>query len=432
MTRVLADLTLPSGLALTEEEQAMLDGELGEATRLAMRILSRMAPLYGATSLLPVTRAHIDGCIYEGDAGLEFAERLASLGGWVRVPTSLNVVSLDHRHWQQLGLTEAYADKARRLGRAYLDMGASPTFTCAPYQTAAAPSFGEQIAWSESNAVAFANSVIGARTNRYGDYLDISCALTARVPAAGLHLSQNRLGEVLIRLRDISIDLMARDDFYPVLGYLLGTLVDDEIAVVEGLDASPTEDQLKALAAAAATSGSVALFHLVGITPEAPTTDDAFGGRTPLRVADVGPQDLLRARRALSTATCDVVDLVAFGSPHCSLTECRHLVALMSGRRAAPSVDVFITTSRAVRDLLERSGELQALLDFGAKVTADTCIVVAPLVRPGTRVMVTNSGKYAHYAPGLIGVQAIFASTESCVASAEAGRVVIEDGPWGA
>jgi predicted aconitase len=363
---------------------------------------------------------------------LEFAERLASLGGRVRVPTSLNVVSLDHRHWRQLGLTDAYAEKARRLGRAYLDMGASPTFTCAPYQTAAAPSFGEQIAWSESNAVAFANSVIGARSNRYGDYLDISCALTARVPAAGLHLSENRLGQILVRLRDVPMAVMIRDDFYPVLGYLLGTLVDDEIAVVEGLAARPSDDQLKALAAAAATSGSVALFHLVGITPEAPTAADAFGGRAPLRVVEVRLDDLRRARRELSTATDDIVDLVAFGSPHSSLAECRRLAELMRGRRAASGIDVFITTSRAVRDLLERSGELDTLLGFGAKVTADTCVVVAPLVRSGARVMMTNSGKYAHYAPGLLGVETVFAATEDCVASAEAGRVVVEDGPWGA
>ncbi|MEA2524131.1 MAG: cis-L-3-hydroxyproline dehydratase [Thermomicrobiales bacterium] len=418
-------------LALTGEEQAMLAGEFGEATRLAMRILTRMAPLYGATSLLPVTRAHIDGCIYEGDAGLEFAERLASLGGRVRVPTSLNVVSLDHRHWRQLGLPSAYAAKARRLGQAYLDMGASPTFTCAPYQTASAPTFGEQIAWSESNAVAFANSIIGARTNRYGDYLDISCALTARVPAAGLHLTDNRLGQVAVQLCDIPADLFARDDFYPVLGYLLGTLVDDEVAVIEGLDARPTEDQLKALAAAAATSGSVALFHVVGITPEAATTTEAFGGRLPLRTIEVRLDDLRRARRDLTTATDDALDLVAFGSPHCSLAECRQLAELMRGRRAAPEVEVFITTSRAVRDLLERSGELETLLSFRAKVTADTCIVVAPLVRSDARTMMTNSGKYAHYAPGLIGVQAVFASTEDCVASAEAGRVIVEDGPWG-
>src|SRR5262245_6106134 len=166
----------------------MHDGDDGPARQLAMRILVRMAPLYGATSLIRITQAHVDGAILTGNAGLEFAERLANLGGRVAVPTSLNVMSMDRQRWRELKQPVDFASRARRLGEAYLTMGAAATFTCAPYQTASAPSFGEQIAWSESNAVAFANSVIGARTNRYGDYLDICCALTGRAPAAGLHL----------------------------------------------------------------------------------------------------------------------------------------------------------------------------------------------------------------------------------------------------
>jgi predicted aconitase len=422
--------TLPTQIHLDDEERAMLAGECGEATALAMRILVRIAPLYGAERLLSITRAHIDGCIYEGDAGLEFAERLAREGGQVAVPTSLNVISLDRSHWRELGMPIEYADKARRLGQAYLDMGAIPTFTCAPYQTQSRPAFGEQIAWAESNAVAFANSVIGARSNRYGDYLDISCALTGRVPAAGLHLTENRLGQVLIRLPSLPNGLTERDDFYPVLGYLIGGLVDDEIAVVVGLDAKPSEDQLKALAAATATAGLVAMFHIVGITPEAPSLDAAFGGRTPLRSVELSIDDLRNARARLTTSRTDDLDLVAFGSPHCSLAECRQLVQLMAGRTTKPGVEVFITTSRAVRDLLERSGEIETLRSFGAKVTADTCIVVAPLVRSNATVLMTNSAKYAHYAPGLIGVESVYGTTEECVASAVAGRVVVEDGPW--
>jgi len=427
---------MPADLAttvrLTGDERAMLAGDAGEATRLAMRILVRLAPVYGATELLPVTRAHIDGCIYEGDAGLEFAERLADHGGAVRVPTSLNVVSLDRVRWQALGTPPAYAAKAERLAKAYLQMGCAPTFTCTPYQTAAAPSFGEQIAWSKSNAVAYANAVIGARTNRYGDYLDISCALTGRVPAAGLHLDEPRLGTVLVRLVGVPTTLTERDDFYPVLGYLLGGLVDDEVSVVEGLNAAPTSDNLKALAAAAATSGSVAHFHLVGITPEAPTLAAAFGGRQPVRTLTIGPGDLRRARASLTTVAAGApLDVVALGSPHCSLAECRAIAALAAGRRAATGVEVFVTTSRAVWELLDRSGDLAILTTFGAVVTADTCIVVSPLVRPGARSLMTNSAKYAHYAPGIVGARAIFGSTADCIASAVAGRVKIEDGPWG-
>lgn len=408
----------------------MLDGAQGPAVQLAMRILTRMAPLYGASSLLPVTRAHVDGVILTGGAGLAFAERLAELGGRVAVPTTLNVMSMDRERWHDFELDAAYAERASRLGEAYLRMGARSTFTCAPYQTEHAPVFGEQIAWSESNAVAFANSVIGARTNRYGDYLDICCALTGRVPAAGLHLEEPRLATVVVELEPIPPELALRDDFYPVLGYLLGSVVAEEIPVVTGLECKPTEDQLKAMAAAAASSGEVAMFHIAGITPEAPTLSDALGYRAARRTLTISMTDLQRTREALTTTMGSQVDVVAFGSPHCSLAECRELAKLMSGSRASPSVRVFVTTSRAVRDLLARSGELAILEAFGARVTADTCIVVAPLVDPDAKVLMTNSAKYAHYGPGLLGVDSVFATTEECVASAIAGRVMRADGPW--
>lgn len=410
----------------------MLEGSAGPAVQLAMRILARMAPLYGASSLLSITRAHIDGVILTGSAGLDFAERLADLGGRVAVPTSLNVMSMDRERSRELHLNADFAAKARRLGEAYLQMGARPTFTCAPYQTENAPAFGEQIAWSESNAVAFANSVIGARTNRYGDYLDICCALSGRAPAAGLHLDEPRLATVVVELGSIPPELSLRDDFYPVLGYLLGSTVANEVPVVNGLDCQPTEDQLKALAAAAASSGEVAMFHIVGVTPEAATLGEALGDRQPRRTVPVSISHLRRTRETLTTATGSRVDVVAFGSPHCSLAECRALGALMAGHRASDTVEVFVTTSRAVRDLLARSGELAVLEDFGARVTADTCIVVAPLVKPAAEVLMTNSAKYAHYGPGLLGVDSVFATTEECVASAIAGRVIRDEGPWAA
>lgn len=420
-----------AGITLDDEERAMLAGELGAAAQFAVRLLARMAPLYGADRLLPVTRAHIDGCIYSGDAGLEYAERLVAMGGVVRVPTSLNVVSLDRARWRQLGMPAPYANSARRIADAYIAMGAMPTFTCAPYQTEARPSFGEQIAWSESNAVAFANSVCGARTNRYGDFLDIACALAGRVPAAGLHLDAARRATTRIDLAPLPRGLPQRDDFWPVLGYLIGSLVTDDVPVITGLDATPTEDQLKALCAASATSGAVAMLHLAGITPEAPTPDDALGGRPAERTIRVGLDDLLAARRSLTTTDREQIDIVAFGSPHCSLDECRRIARLVEGARAAQGVTVFITTSRAVRDLLDRSGDLRTLEAFGARVTADTCIVVAPpLVPSGAQVLMTDSAKYAHYGPGLLGMDAVYGSTEACVASAVTGRVIHDDTGW--
>ncbi|MFM9108740.1 MAG: aconitase X [Chloroflexota bacterium] len=422
---------LPPEVTLDDEERAMSAGEFGPAAEFAVRLLVRMAPLYGANRLLPVTRAHIDGCIYSGDAGLEYAERLAGMNGRVRVPTSLNVVSLDRARWRGLGIPADYADRARRMAEAYLAMGAAPSFTCAPYQTAARPDFGEQIAWSESNAVAFANSVCGARTNRYGDFLDIACALAGRVPAAGLHLDEPRLATTEIAMDALPPGLTERDDFWPVLGYLVGGLVEDDVPVITGLEAEPTEDQLKALCAAAATSGAVGMMHLAGITPEAPRASDALGGRPPRRTIRAGLPALLDARRSLTTTGGGALDVVAFGSPHCSLAECRRIASLVAGERAAAGVAVFVTTSRAVRDLLWRSGDLAVLEAFGARVTADTCIVVAPpLVPAGARVLMTDSAKYAHYGPGLLGMEAAYGSTEACIRSAIAGRVIGDDTGW--
>ena len=416
---------------LTADEQAMLAGESGKASALAMRILARLAPVYGASALLPVTRAHVDGCIYAGEAGLDYAERLVSLGARVAVPTSLNAISLDRLDWERLGIPAAYAKRARRVADAYLQMGARPTFTCAPYQTDAAPGFGEQIAWSESNAVAYANSVIGARSNRYGDYLDIACAIAGRVPASGLHLDEPRLATVLLDLEPLPSALLERDDFWPVLGYVLGGAVGDEVPALRGLTVQPTDDRLKALAAAAATSGAVALFHLIGITPEAATEADAFGGRRPNRTVRIGLDDLRQARASLRTSQRETIDLVAFGSPHCSLSECRELARLMAGHHANPSVRTFVTTSRAVREIIARTGDLATLEAFGASVVADTCIVVSPpLVPASAQTLMTNSAKYAHYGPGILGVDAVFGSTAACVESAVAGRVIEDDGGW--
>src|SRR5437762_12026717 len=254
----------------------MANGDGGPAQALAMSILVRMADVYGANELMDISQAHIDSTIYLGDATLEFAERLASLGARVAVPTSLNVSGVDECGWKDWAVSPEWAAKAARQMLAYERMGAAPTWTCAPYQTATRPTFGQQIAWGESNAIAFANSVIGARTERYPDLLDICCAITGRAPAAGLHLTEHRAGRLLIRLAGVSSDLQADDQFFAVLGHLVGKCAGDRVPVVDGVTVHPAEDQLKAFAAAVASSGCVALFHIVGIPPEAPTVADAF------------------------------------------------------------------------------------------------------------------------------------------------------------
>jgi predicted aconitase len=417
-------------LELSDRDRAMLEGAHGPAARLAMSIVVRMADVYGASSLMDISHAHIDSTIYLGDATLEFAERLASMGARVAVPTSLNVSGVDECGWKDWAVSPEWAAKAARQMLAYERMGATPTWTCAPYQTSMRPSFGQQIAWGESNAIAFANSVIGARTERYPDLLDICCAITGRVPAVGLHLEENRGGQLLLRLANVPAALQADDQFFAVLGHLVGKLAEDLIPVVDGIVVRPAEDQLKAFAAASASSGRVALFHIVGVTPEAPTRDAAFRGREPVRAIEITMADLCAARAELTTADGRDLDMVILGSPHFSLAEFARLAPLVAGRRAHPRVKFLVTSSRFMKEQAHEAGVLDPILAFGATVTLDTCILASPMLPPEIKTLMTNSAKYAYYAPSLLGTRVTFGSLADCVASAIEGRVVRDASLW--
>src|SRR5689334_4772811 len=222
-------------LTLSPQDTAMLNGEQGTAAQMAMRILTTMANVYGASELLDITAAHIDGCLYHGYSGLEFAEKLVSGGAQVVVPTSLNVGAMDLIHPEHFRGTAQVAEWATRTMKAYEAMGCQPIYTCAPYQTGYRPKFGEQIAWAESNAIVFANSVLGARTHRYGDFIDICAAITGRAPAVGLHLKENRRGQILFHLENIPERLLNDSVLYPVLGYLVGSQSANRIPVIDGL-----------------------------------------------------------------------------------------------------------------------------------------------------------------------------------------------------
>jgi len=408
----------------------MANGDGGPAQALAMSILVRMADVYGATELMDISQAHIDSTIYLGDATLEFAERLASLGARVAVPTSLNVSGVDECGWKDWAVKPEWAAKAARQMLAYERMGAVPMWTCAPYQTHMRPVFGQQIAWGESNAISFANSVIGARTERYPDLLDICCAITGRVPAVGLHLAENRGGQICLRLTDVPEALQQDDQFFAVLGHLVGTLADESIPVIDGIVVSPAEDQLKAFAAAAASSGRVALFHMVGVTPEAPTLDAAFLGRPPERTIAITTADLRAARRELTTADGRELDMVILGSPHFSLAEFSLLAPLVAGHRAHPRVKFLITSSRLMKERAHETGVLAPIAAFGAQITLDTCILASPMLPPEIKTLMTNSAKYAYYAPSLLNTRVTFGSLADCVRSAIEGRVVRDESLW--
>ncbi|HSL43513.1 MAG TPA: aconitase X catalytic domain-containing protein [Anaerolineales bacterium] len=417
-------------LNLSSKDHDMLRGDYGPATKMAMSIVARMAEVAGAKELLDITGAHIDSTVYIGDAGLEFAERLASLGAKVAVPTTLNVSGLDEHHWQEWAVPSEWARQAYRQMVAYRSMGTVPTWTCAPYQTDLRPSFGQQIAWGESNAIAFANSVLGARTERYPDLFDICCAITGRAPAIGLHLSENRAGQLLFRLVDVPERLQQSDDFYPVLGNLIGKAALDKIPVIDGISVKPDEDQLKALCAAAASSGGVAMFHMVGITPEARTLQEAFQGKTPIETIDVTMDSLRESRRQLTHTDNTRLDMVVLGSPHFSLAEFKRLAPMLAGKRKHPDVKFLVTSSRAMTQLAEKAGFLETLQSFGAQLTVDTCILTSPMLPAEIKNLMTNSAKFAYYAPGLLGKQIAFGSLEDCVNSAVAGEILRDESLW--
>ena len=413
---------------LTSRDQAALVGDHGPAAAMAMRIIVRLAEIQGAPSLIDVTRAHIDGCLYHGQAGLDFATKLVDLGAEVSIPTTLNVGNLDllHPELTRSGALDVAAAKAHM--DAYLAMGCRPTWTCAPYQLPGPPGFGEQVAWAESNAIVYANSVLGARTNRYGDLIDICAAITGRVPLSGLHTDGGRRATITFRLGELPDRLAESDALFPILGFIVGRMAGAQVAAITGL-ASATSDQLKALGAAAASSGGVALVHVVGVTPEAPSLEAVLADNDGVKI-DVTAAMLRRARDELTTGDGSGFRGVSLGTPHASYEELAHITELLDGRKVHGEIDMYVSTARDVLARAEDAGIAGQLREAGSTIVTDTCTYIAPVVHDLHGTVMTDSAKWAFYAPGIIGVDVIFGSTAECVDSAVAGRPVYDMGLW--
>ncbi|MBB3218779.1 hypothetical protein FHW72_003893 [Ochrobactrum sp. RC6B] len=411
-------------LTLTDEERSIAAGDQGEGAAMAMRIVADTARLMGAPRLIPVASAHIDGALYHGDSGTLFAEKLVEGGAKVRVRATLNVGSIDLTGCSHNLLPAHEADMARRMMRAYIKLGCEPTWTCAPYQAGHRPAQGTDVAWGESNAVVFCNSVLGARTNRYGDFMDIACAIAGRAPDYGLHRTENRRATVVIDISALDPAFLSSEVAWPILGNLFGRSVGTNIGVVAGSPVHPDEDDLKAFGAASASVGAVGLFHIAGVTPEAPDLETALQHQEPEGVIRV-TQDIVEAtRKRLSTVErVDHIDAVAIGSPHLSITEFDRLERAIAQRRLA--VPLYACTGRHALAELEKEGRRQALERAGVVIVADTCVVVTPILpAKDDAILMTNSGKFAHYAPGNTGYGVLYGSLEECVESAVAGRPV--------
>lgn len=412
------------GLELSVDDRRLLDGADGPAAQQAMRIVCDMAGQQDAAALIDVTRAHVDGCIYAGPANLLFAERMEELGARTRVPTTMNAISVDHANWRRQGVAPAFGEPAARLADAYVRMGCRATFTCAPYSLSEPPRLGEAIGWSESNAVIFANSVLGARTAKHPDFLDFCIAVTGRAPLTGAFLNEGRGAR-----RAVSVDVPdgAYGAVWPLIGYLAGLASPDRIPLIRGLaTARPTRDDLKALCAAFGTTSAASMLHIEGITPEAEEL-----GANPDDEVVVSREALAQGWRTLNDGPAEV-DLVAIGSPHASLDECRAIVERLNGRYLAANISLIITAGRDVVAAAEADGTLAKLRSSGVTVVSDLCwcSITRPVFPELTKVVLTNSGKYAHYGPGLSGCTVRLGTLEDCIEAAVSGRAPARLPSW--
>jgi hypothetical protein len=408
---------------LTDDETGMLAGACGPAAALSMRVILAAAKIQGAGRLIPIASAHVDSCLYHGPSSLDFARALLSGGGRVCVPTTLNVGGLDRSRPDLFAGPASHGEAARQLMDSYVEMGCQPTFTCAPYQLPGRPAPGTDVAWAESNAIVFGNSMIGLRTNRYGDLIDICAAITGRVPHAGLHIPENRAARAVFTVEQDALSRVDEDLLPALLGHHIGRRTGTLVPVLDGLQTVPiTEDWGKAFGAAAASSGGVAMFHIVGATPEAPDLATATQGKIPVLSERLTGADLIAAHRQLTTAELgERLGGVSIGTPHLSAEQLRHLAVQLAGRQV--KVPTYATTSRSV--IASEPAAAQGLEACGVTIIRDTCTYFQPdIMDPGGAVM-TNSAKWAYYAPAMLGCAVILASQSDCMESAVSGEITL-------
>jgi len=397
-------------MELTTEERAMLEGAQGLGVRRAMEIIVALGRVFGAQRLVSVSSVQVAGVSYRnlGTAGLEFLRDWADQGAKARVPTTLNPAGLDLQTWRELGFAEEFARQQQAVIEAYGRLGVRATCTCTPYLVGNVPQVGEHVAWAESSAVSYANAVLGARTNREGGPSAMAAAITGRTAAYGLHLLENRRSRLRVKVR---CPVRSWADF-GALGYLVGREARNRVPFFEGLG-SCCGTELKALGAAMAASGAVALYHVTGVTPEADHPDILMDDAETFTVDNLRP-----AYEALN-ATAREIDLVWFGCPHAGLEEMARIAGHLDGRQVTAAL--WVTTARRVRDAAQDTGLVDVIESCGGRVLADMCVVVAPMEQLGFRTVATPSGKGATYLPSHAGLVVRYGTVEQCVEAAVSG-----------
>ncbi len=389
---------------LTKEEEGILEGEKGPVLEKLMRLLARLGDIYGAEKMIPVGSVQVSGVSYKsvGDPGLAFLEDMASKGAKVSVLTFLNPAGMDLEDWEKIGFPQDFAKKQLKIMNAFKKMGIVVTSTCTPYLAGNLPRFREHIAWSESSAVSFANSVISARTNREGGPSALAAAVLEKTPEYGLHLDENRKPDVLV---DVSCKIESDADF-GALGWYIGKSVKSKIPYFKGLPSWSTTDDLKALGAAMAASGAVALYYAEGLTPEAHLQDVSD-----IEKITVEEEDMKETYAALNSG--EKPDIVILGCPHASIRDIQKVASLVNGKSLKKPL--WVCTSRVMKEAADRMGYTDVIEEAGGRIVADTCMVVSPIESMGYGTTGCSSGKAAQYLPGFCKQKVVFNSIESLI-----------------
>jgi len=407
---------------LTVEEERMLNGECGEVVQKMMGLLVAMGEAFDATRMIPVNSVHVPAVALSTlrQGGKKLIEDIAGSGARVKAFTTVNPSSTDDSQWQELGIPEADALEQGKVTEAIHSIGAVPTYTCSPYLIGNLPRFGQHIAWGEASAVVFANSVLGARTNPEGGPSALASALTGRTPLYGLHLDKARLGEVLVLVK---AELKEAAD-YGALGYWTGYTCKELTPVFVGIPHQVTEGELKMLSNGIACICSPALFHAVGITPEAQSEEKALGSQKAIDILEFGDNDLSETILRLSRATTRDVSWVAFGCPHCSISEVMEIAGLLNGKRVNSNIELWVCISRPVKALSDRMGCTEVIEQAGGRIVSETCPIVITretIKQKGFQSITTNSSALATYINSVPGIAPHLGRLKQCVDAAVSG-----------
>jgi predicted aconitase len=396
-------------MQLTNQEQKMLDGEEGYAVKKSMEILVALGDIYGAKSLIKVGSVQVAGVSYHnlGDAGLEFLDELAK-DGRVKVLTTLNPAGMDLENWQQLGISPEFAEKQNLVIKAFERMGILVSCTCTPYLIGNLPLFGEHLAWSESSAVTFANSVIGAKTNKEGGPSALAAAFVGKTPCYGLHLDENRVSEVHV---EVKAELTKLSD-WGALGYAIGKKAENKIAYITGIETADL-DQLKSFCASVVTYGAKPLFYIKGITPASELQTQ------PKETVTVEQTDIKNAYDNINDEMTDI-ELVCLGCPHCSIKEISEIAELIRGKKVAEGTEFWVATSRTAKQLADKRGYTALIEAAGGKFACDTCMAVAPL-KGRFKSLATTSAKGCFYSRQNL-MKTKMGSVQECVSAAVTGK----------